>query len=285
MKRIFIVGCPRSGTTVLQSLLTGHPAVASFPESHFFTVLFKRRNAIRMRLRLASKFSRRNLEDFLLKVDCEGIETQLPWYVLSIDQHTKAFVNTLDKIATKRRKLAWVEKTPDHVNFIEYIESNVEEPLFIHIVRNGLDVVASLYDVTQKYPEAWEGSWTIDRCLRKWITCVRNSHHHLHKNNHILVQYETLVDNSEFVIQSLSNFSNIDFSFAIPSDRKAAAENIILRSEPWKANSSQPIYKNKTSKFHHLFNTSQQQYILDKISEVEPKKTTQSRNETWPMST
>ena len=34
--RIFIVGCPRSGTTLLQSLLAAHPQIHSFPETHFF---------------------------------------------------------------------------------------------------------------------------------------------------------------------------------------------------------------------------------------------------------
>ena len=45
-KRIFIVGCPRSGTTLLQSLLLKHNEITSFPESHFFsrTFLGKRAN-------------------------------------------------------------------------------------------------------------------------------------------------------------------------------------------------------------------------------------------------
>jgi hypothetical protein len=36
--RLFLVGCPRSGTTLLQSLLAAHPQIASFPESHFLLV-------------------------------------------------------------------------------------------------------------------------------------------------------------------------------------------------------------------------------------------------------
>ncbi len=32
---IFLVGCPRSGTTLLQALLASHPAIRSFPESHY----------------------------------------------------------------------------------------------------------------------------------------------------------------------------------------------------------------------------------------------------------
>jgi hypothetical protein len=39
MKRIFLVGAPRSGTTILQSLLAAHPEVISFPESKFFHYL------------------------------------------------------------------------------------------------------------------------------------------------------------------------------------------------------------------------------------------------------
>jgi hypothetical protein len=34
--RFFLVGCPRSGTTLLQSLIVAHSQIASFPESKFF---------------------------------------------------------------------------------------------------------------------------------------------------------------------------------------------------------------------------------------------------------
>jgi len=34
--RIFLVGCPRSGTTLLQSMLARHDRVFTFPESHLF---------------------------------------------------------------------------------------------------------------------------------------------------------------------------------------------------------------------------------------------------------
>src|SRR5271165_5902703 len=37
--RLFIVGCARSGTTLLQSLLAAHPTVLSFPETVVFSHL------------------------------------------------------------------------------------------------------------------------------------------------------------------------------------------------------------------------------------------------------
>ena len=39
---IFLVGCPRSGTTLLQSLIAAHPLVTSFSESNFFGASFRR---------------------------------------------------------------------------------------------------------------------------------------------------------------------------------------------------------------------------------------------------
>ncbi len=40
--RIFVVGAPRSGTTLVQSLIASHSQVTSFTESHFFSRHFER---------------------------------------------------------------------------------------------------------------------------------------------------------------------------------------------------------------------------------------------------
>src|SRR5579859_2592257 len=39
MRRSFIVGCPRSGTTIVQALLARHPAIYTLPETAFFEQL------------------------------------------------------------------------------------------------------------------------------------------------------------------------------------------------------------------------------------------------------
>ena len=38
---IFVVGCPRSGTTLLRDLLGAHPALTFPPESHFIPGFFR----------------------------------------------------------------------------------------------------------------------------------------------------------------------------------------------------------------------------------------------------
>lgn len=268
LKRIFVVGCPRSGTTLLQSILLTNPSIISFPESHFFINLFKQRTNFQKRFNLASQYSRPAFTNFMHEAGYQTIQFALPRYALSVQQQTHAFTRTLDRIARKQKKAIWLEKTPDHVNFIDFIETHVKDALFIHIVRNGPDVVASLYDVTHKYPLDWEGPWAIERCLRKWITCVQNTYEHLHKPNHLIIKYGTLVNDIDLASQKLSKFIDTDFHANFLTDRQTTFKDIALKSEPWKVNSSKPIYKKSNDKFFTLFDDDQQRYILEVISKA-----------------
>ncbi|MGL6135938.1 MAG: sulfotransferase, partial [Planktothrix sp.] len=60
--RLFLVGCPRSGTTLLQSLLAAHSQIASFPESQFFRCLLENRPPWRVKLRIPGRFARQRFE-------------------------------------------------------------------------------------------------------------------------------------------------------------------------------------------------------------------------------
>lgn len=267
-KRIFVVGCPRSGTTLLQSILLSHPGVISFPESHFFVNLFRRRSEVQKKLNFASHYSRPGFETFMLDAGYETIRRTLPTYAVSLQQHTRTFIHTLDTIAQQQQKSIWIEKTPDHVNFIDFIEAHVDNAQFIHIVRPGPDVVASLYDVTHAYPKQWEGPWGIDRCLRKWMTCMTNTYQHQHKPNHLIVRYQNLVDQPAAVSQRLGDFMGVELDAKVMDQRQGRFNQIALKREPWKAQSSQAIYQQAANKFSSLFTQQQQDYIRSTLAEA-----------------
>ena len=48
MKQILVVGCPRSGTTLLQAVLSSHKEIASIPETHFFPSLCSKFGLVRI---------------------------------------------------------------------------------------------------------------------------------------------------------------------------------------------------------------------------------------------
>ncbi len=56
--RIFLVGTPRSGTTLYQSIMAAHSQILSLPETHFFLNLIPKRNYIARALGLTNRIGK-----------------------------------------------------------------------------------------------------------------------------------------------------------------------------------------------------------------------------------
>jgi hypothetical protein len=266
-KRIFLVGCPRSGTTLLQSLLTAHPQITSFPESHFFRYLVPY-DLKRYWLGIAPEKARTRFKAFLKEIDREDLVSYLSDFPIFQYQYIQAFLRILDTITQEQEKSIWIEKTPGHVRNIDYIKKHIQEAKFIHIVRNGPDVVASLYEVTHKYPEIWRGAWNIDRCITQWIEDVQISLNYQNQADHILVQYEHLVENPRLIIKKITDFLDVSFDEIILEKYMTKTQNIVLENEPWKMSVGDTIKNRNGQKFASLFDLKQQSYILEQLTEV-----------------
>lgn len=266
--KIFLVGCPRSGTTLLQSLLAAHPEIASFPESHFCSAIFVPRSPKRQKLNLASKFAWARLEEFLGKIGKQEMKQYLPKFGLFPSQYAHSFIKILDILTQQQNKSIWLEKTPGHLRYINYLEKWVKDAKFIHIIRNGADVVASLFEVTHQYPDIWNGAWDIDRCIQQWISDVKLSQSYSHQGNHTLVKYEMLVENPQLVLTEICEFIGVKFTENMLLDYRAVAKQVSLTNETWKASATQGIKNANSHKFYQVFDETQRQYILEKISSI-----------------
>ena len=270
--RVFIIGCPRSGTTLLQSLLTAHPEVASFPESHFFGSL-KGSWPWGSWLGIASPKAKIRFNDLLREIGRE-MGSYLPKMPILQSQYSSAFIEVLDTITRQQGKSIWLEKTPQHMLHVDLIEQQVENAQFIHIHRQGEDVVASLYDWALKYPDrCWSHLREIDLAIDLWTKYAQVSQSHLHKPNHLSVSYEKLVANPRLPLIEICEFLSIDFDEAMLQQRSSASKQIITKNEPWKTAVSQPIANANGTKFSQLFSEAQRQYIRDRLSAKSQKST------------
>ena len=107
--RVFVVGCPRSGTTLLQGILSAHPDVWSLPETHFFEMLEPGRRLPRA-MGLAS---RRGWRAFCQTANDLGEPLPKPWQLNYWwrDSLAKRFVSLFDAKTLAAGKRLWVEKT------------------------------------------------------------------------------------------------------------------------------------------------------------------------------
>jgi hypothetical protein len=258
--RVFIVGCPRSGTTLLQSLLAANSKILSFPETHFYEMIVGGR--LRSALSLPSKRAKPYWYDFLEEIGHPELGSILPKNAIFIRQYSNAFIQALDTIAQSQDKTVWLEKTPGHLRQIDQINKLVPRVRFIHIIRNGKDTIASINELGNQYPETW-GRWyrSLDRSIQRWVTDVRISIKYATNEKHRLVRYEELIQNPKIVLENLCAFIGVPFEENMLADHLKSADQIILDREPWKASVQDPIWPNRKHRFYDFLNDEQREYI------------------------
>jgi LPS sulfotransferase NodH len=262
--RIFLVGFPRSGTTLLQSLLAAHPDVLSLPETFFFVDVAPTgrrwrllgRTHRRARLRLAE------LEGHGLEVAAPGFREVLP--VATVAPTVRRFVGSLDANALSRGRRAWVEKTPSHLHHLDTIERYVAQARVVHIVRDGVPAIASLCSVTREHPRPWGGTRALETCVERWRNDVRRSYACLGRPNHAFVSYERLVADPVAVMESLaaelglrSDPATVGAMLAGYADASAG----VVGDEPWKASVGAPIANRNGARAARMFSEQERRKI------------------------
>jgi len=136
----FILGCVRSGTTMLRNILRKHPNLACPEETHFFrwSEPFRGPTSRTVMLNNATLKRHRHLdgitdEEFLAMLDSSNSRSEL------ITQYMARYI-ALKKPQAKR----WFEKTPQNFYGANLIAAEFPQAKFIHIVRDPINVVASL---------------------------------------------------------------------------------------------------------------------------------------------
>lgn len=263
--RLFLVGCPRSGTTLLQSALAAHPVVRSFPETHFFAAGDARRH----RFGLASKdrAEAKVLRSFLHEVGAGHLEGLVPHRDPFYRAYCRAFTKILDRLTTEAGKRVWLEKTPRHLHWIPVIERTVPGARFIHLVREGKDVVASLYDVTHRHPEEWGGQRSVQRCVERWNRDLETTLLYRDRPGHHVVRYEDFVDDPEGVLRDLCAFSGLPFTKQMITDRVGSLDRIVSGGEEWKKGVQGGLAR-PPSKFDRVFDHEEQDYVRSRLKQI-----------------
>lgn len=264
-KRLFLVGCSRSGTTLLQSLIAAHPNVVSFPESHFFVRLHSTRCWMN-EIGLASRKAREVMEAYFQKIGAwKTYQAHSSPIMVRPQSLSKAFVNTFDDLARERGGGCWLEKTPRHVRYLPEIEDNVPNYHVIHLLRQGEATVASLYHAQNAYPEKWGGAATIEECCRRWKHDVTISLRYHGRTNHTVVTYDGLVTETEPTLQRVVEDVGLEYDSAMTEEYGAVSDEVIDSNEEWKEGVKRDIEHRQLKKFRKVFDPHQQERVSDQV--------------------
>lgn len=198
---IFIVGAPRSGTTLLRNLLNRHPRIAVCRETEFRHYVYRRRAAFGSLKNLANR--QRVVREYLklerIRRTALDLDQLSRCLLEEGDSYPALFASLLRFYMRAHGKQRWGEKTPDHALFAEELLEWYPDAVVIHLLRDPRDVVASLLDMPS-FPNSIAGNANL------WLTfnrAARRAHHH---PGYFLLRYKDLVSEPEREMHRLCEF-------------------------------------------------------------------------------
>ena len=237
---VFIVGFPRSGTTLLQSMLATQENVYSFQETHFFCTTMRyiqtdENGFIKLDCLKAvfQNIKEKTEHEFLPEITSE-ITDLAKAQELSVKKLFEYLVSDLLLKQMKTNKLSeviWIEKTPGHIFQLDTIHDFYPEAKFIEIIRNPLNAIYSaktnFHSTNDKTLCALAHRW------KRGIEVIRRFEKD-HSNRLYSLKYEDLVNNTESEFNKIAKFLNIKPEIMKLKDIEKTARKVILSREVWK---------------------------------------------------
>jgi hypothetical protein len=272
--RLFLVGCQRSGTTVLQAAAGRLPGLLTMPETHWFPLLLGgldewvlRQDAYvqakwRRRLALASPRTYRRLRGSLAPLEDGGAPRLRR--CLSGSGYIGQVARLLDTAARQQGCQCWLEKTPDHYAYIEVIARHLPDARFVHLIRRGEDVIASAVDGQMRYAEGQVFHGSIPFWVERWLRAAETHLCYAGQPNHLVLCYEDFAAAPQEQLERLRRFAGL------PAGPARAAQHIAdLAREPWKASAVNQPVRPAERKLEELFGPRLRAWLRQRLPDYE----------------
>ena len=210
---LFIFGCPRSGTTLLSSMLGAHPNLAIPAESHLYNNFYP---IVQRHGDLSHARTRARVLEEILRSGYFQNWSPAPSMSGTLGAITRFdFHGLVDALlrswALQQGKSRWGEKTPQHTLYWRSILSGFPGAQVIHLVRDGRDVMLS-------YRSAYFGPKHVYPLALRWkryLAAAEEARVFLHQSAFLQVRYEDLVTGAENELRRICAFLGEEYTPAM----------------------------------------------------------------------
>ena len=144
---VFLVGCPRSGTTLLQRIVDAHPLIAITPETHWIPGYFRKRKGLTLEGLVTRKLIRKLLAYHKFpQLRIGGPELRKLLGPGDAVPYARFVSGIFDLYAKAQGKPLVGDKTPGYAREIRTLHDLWPEARFVHLIRDGRDVCLSALD-------------------------------------------------------------------------------------------------------------------------------------------
>jgi hypothetical protein len=248
---VFVVGGPRSGTTLLSAMLAAHSAFDCGPETHLLSRWSRLARSQRARILDPADWPRRATA-FVASLSL-GKQPVHPMYGLSVEDvrswlaaRPPSLAAMLESLTEQRALRAgarrWVEKTPRHLEVPGLIAETWPEARIVRIVRDPRDAAVSLTKVPFGTPSLLTNLSLLARMNGAAADFYRTS------PGAMTVRYEDLVAEPEHQLRRICRFIGEAYEPAMLEDRSGAT-GVAAAHEWWKGDATGPIDRSRSGRW------------------------------------
>jgi Sulfotransferase family len=212
---IFIIGCGRSGTSLLYHTLVSSGGIAEFrTQMNVFDVLapiygdfrLLKNRRVMMQKWLSSKAFR------LSGLEAKHIEARILAECRSAADFQRIVFQEIARVQHVDR---WADSTPNNIHHIPQIKRGIPDALFIHIIRDGRNSALSIEKRGWSRPFFWERDMSLMAAGLYWKWTILRGRQYARSlgPDYIEVFYEDLVNKPREVLAKLSVFLKQDLDY------------------------------------------------------------------------
>jgi len=212
---VFVLGSPRSGTTLLYHMLLSAGGFAVYrTESNVFNLLVPRFGDLRrrknrqqlMKVWLRSKLYTRS------GLDSQQIEQKIVEECRTGGDFLKM---VMDEIAHKQGVERWADCTPEHLLYLQQIKTALPDALVVHILRDGRDVALSLEKQGWIRPYPWDRDKALSVAGLYWAWMVNIGRRDGQRlcNDYMELHFEDLIAEPRATLARIGQFIEHDLNY------------------------------------------------------------------------
>ena len=224
---VFMIGFPRSGTTLLDTFLRGFDNTIVFEEKQFVNNMIK--EAIDLDLLPAKKPLCTLKKDILQNAYWKSVQESTP-------------INFGDKFV--------IDKLPLNIEYVAFLSHVFDNPKFILSLRHPLDCILSCYfqDFASnasmiRMTSLKSAAEYYAEVMEHWLECI-----HKLKINYIGIRYEQLVENKTYELKRASEFIGVKQNVDCLDNVELAKQRNIINT-PSYSQVSKPLYGNAINRW------------------------------------
>jgi hypothetical protein len=212
---VFVLGCPRSGTTLLYDMLLSAGGFAVYlAESNVFNVLALRfgdlssgsNRAKLLQAWLGSKLFR-----------ASGLDAQFVKSKVQDDCRNPAdFLNiVMNEIAHRQGMRRWAENSPESLLHLPLIKRLIPSALVIHMIRDGRAVAMSLEKLRYVRPFPWEQRQSLMGAGAYWEWMVEHGRDYGHRlgADYLEIRFEDLIAQPQKTLNQVGAFIDQELDY------------------------------------------------------------------------